>query len=190
MSRVRRWKVDAAELRAEIERRKKRAQDLKLPEVLWSLHGYLRCCDSWSREGSEWLYPHLDPKGNFSNTAAQFRVGESAFELNYKETRVTRDSYGGRNLSEMETADGTLGLVVDGEHVFDCDVRKITTYTEFEPMFDERLGEVTRFIEGTWIKQITDLLEEIKAHQASVSKKYREAYEAKELEAMKKRFGL
>lgn len=182
--------MDGSELRAEIERRKKRAEDLKIREVLWSLHNYFRCCDNWKREKSEWLYPHLDPDGHFSDAQARFRIGQANFELIYKETKVSQESYGRRNMLEMETVEGTLALVVDCENVFDCDVCKTTTYTEFEPLFDERLGEVTRFIEGPWIKEITDFLVAIEAHKGTVSKRHREAYEAKELESMKKRFGL
>ena len=39
------------EIRAEIERRMQRAKDLKIKEVLWSLHNYFQFHNKWKADG-------------------------------------------------------------------------------------------------------------------------------------------
>jgi hypothetical protein len=182
--------MEPSEIRAEVERRKKRAQDLKIREALWYLHSYFRFYDTRKREDPRWVYPGIDPGGQFSDTKAAFCIGETQFELIYKETRVSHDSHGRRSLPEAEIADGTVALTVNGKSVFDFDTRKTTTYYECGPAFDEHMGEVTRFIDGPWVTEIVDFLAAIETHQEEVRKKRSARREARELDAMKKRFGL
>jgi hypothetical protein len=185
--------MDANELRSEIERRKKRAEDLKIKDILWSLHNYFRFHNTWKRDDPEYAYPELGGESRFSDTEAHFSIGQRSFALIYRQDRVTSDeSFGSRHrsLPESQTAYGTVMLKVDGESVFDFEVTKYTTYYEDGPSFEETLGKVTRFIEGPWVAELADLLKAINTHRESVLSKRRAASGARELENMKKRFGL
>jgi len=185
--------MDANELRSEIERRKKRAEDLKIKEILWSLHNYFRFHNTWKRDDPEYVYPELGGESRFSENEAHFSLGQRRFALIYRQDRVTTDdSFNSRrrSLPESHTAYGTVRLKVDGESVFDFEVTKCTTDYEDGPSFDETLGKVTRFIEGPWVAELDELLKEINTHREGVLAKRRAASEARELENTRKRFGL
>jgi hypothetical protein len=78
-----------------------------------------------------------------------------------------------------------LALKVDDQPVFKFEIRRSTRYLNDGPVWNDVIGEVTRFIEGPWVQEVTDLLKRIRAHEKSV----RDKRDAPKLEAMKKRFG-
>jgi hypothetical protein len=91
-----------------------------------------------------------------------------------------------RALPEEKIVPATLALRVDGQRVFKFRISRSTRYERDGPIWDDRLGEITRFIEGPWILELTDLLQKIKAHEKDVWNQR----QAPKLEAEKKRFGL
>ena len=58
------------------------------------------------------------------------------------------------------------------------------------PVFTEQMGEITRFIEGAWVTELSDLLVKIEDHQKSVLDKREAPKKAQELEELKRRFGI
>jgi hypothetical protein len=178
------------ELRAEIERRKKHAEDLKIKETLWSLREYFRFHDKWERDDPEFAYPWLSDQCHLSENTARFSIGQNNFTLSYRKDREASEDSPGRWEWAVQIVHGAVTLKVDDEAVFEFSVTETTTYTRDCPLFDKTLGEVTRFIEGPWVSEVADLEKAIAAHRQSVLAKRRAAYEARKLAEEKKRFGL
>jgi hypothetical protein len=188
--------MEPDEIRAEVERRKQVARDLKIREVLWDLEKHFRqyrasCNDP--KFAARLIYPGVV----VSEKEVRFTIEEATFQLTYKPGVVSRDddfhSRRGRpeDHSEFETARGTLALNVNGEKVFKFNVEKTTEWTYFGPIYhDENLGEVTRFIEGAWVTEVAEFRQKIKTQFERVWKERNAPGEAKEAEALRKRFGI
>jgi hypothetical protein len=184
--------MEPDEIRAEIQRRKQQAIDLRIREILWSLynpHHYAKLL----ADDPELLYPEfrevLDVSDNFSHI--QFRVGDTAYVLTYKKKSEERQFWGSRRLEdEVDITHATLALEVDGKLVFDFEVRKMVTYTPDCPVFDETMGEITSFVEGPWVNVIPELLGKIRLHEKAVWDRRNAPKIQQRLEEDKKRFGL
>ncbi|SRR5712691_13211536 len=171
--------MEPNEIRAEVERRKQRAEDLKIRETLWSLHRHFSHCETWRREDIEWIYPGVRDTLEFADDQYQFCLEQTTFLFFHKE----------QSISEMATR-GTFTLKVDDHEVFEFEWYERTKDGYTEPVFEFQLGEVTKFIEGSWVTQLTDLLQKIKAYSESVQNEREAPIKARELEALKKRFGI
>lgn len=175
--------MEPDEIRAEIERRRKRAKDLKLRETLWALYNaHLRDYAENRMKDPEMIYPEIRETLVISNAYVQFRLGNTMYSVFYKQ---------GPTLGEHDQKTHiAMGLSVDEERVFDFEFTKTVRYTPEMPLFSESMGDVTRFVEGPWATAIPELLQNIKAHENSVQNK-RQAPEVQQklLEDMK-RFGL
>lgn len=187
--------IEPDEVRAEIERRKKRATDLRIREVLWSLYNsHFMRYEAWIREDPQLVYPGINEAIKISAKEVQFSIGRTTYQLTYKEGPASKDEWlrgcADREFFEEKIVPATLALRVDGQRVFKFEISRRTHYTRDGPVWDDPLGEVTRFIDGLWVLEITDLLEKIKAHEEGVRKKRAGPREARQLEALKKRFGL
>jgi hypothetical protein len=182
--------MEPDEVRAEIERRKKRAADLQIREILMSLYNsHLARYESWIREDSELVYPGISDTVQFSGKDIQFSLGKTVYRLTYKEGPAPKSEriHGGYGeFFEEKIVPATLGLRVDEQRVFKFEMSRCTTYTQNRPFWKDSLGEVTRFIDGMWVLEITDLLENIRTHEQGI----REKRDGPRLEALKKRFGL
>jgi hypothetical protein len=187
--------MEPDEVHAEIERRKKRAKDLKIREVLWSLYNshFLRY-EAWIRENPQLVYPGIKEAFKISAKEVQFSIGRTTYQLTYKEGLVAKgERLRGRDRGEFFEEDiipATLALRVDDQWVFEFDLCRRIHRTQFGPGWDDPLGEVTRFIDGPWVLELTDLLEKIRAHEEGVRNGREGPRKARELEALKKRFGL
>lgn len=69
-------------------------------------------------------------------------------------------------------------------------MKKTVQYTPDMPLFNEYMGNVTRFIEGTWVTTIGELLQGIKEHAKSVRDKRQAPRVQQKLREDMKRFGL
>ncbi len=186
--------MEPDEIRAEIERRRKRAIDLKLRETLWTLYNsHLRRYAEQLKKDPEMIYPEIRETLEISDAHIQFRVGENLYRVIYKEGPKERESdWGSRRRSiydETRTTPITLALGVDEKPVFDFKMKKTARFTPDMPLSNEIMGEVTSFIEGPWVTDVAELLQKIKAHEKSVRDK-RQAPELKQkLREDMKRFG-
>ena len=177
------------EIRNEIQRREKRAIDLKLRETLWALYNsHLRGYPEKLKKDPEMVYPEIKETLQFSGLKIQFHVGEIRYGLVYKEG-VTE----GRPNSNFEGVSKTamkLTLEVDEKRVFEFDMKKVVRHTPDMPFFSEIMDEVTSFIEGAWVKDVPELLQSIKAHVRSVGDKRQAPRTQQKLREDMKRFGL
>jgi hypothetical protein len=185
--------MEPDEIRAEIERRRKRAIDLKLRETLWTLYyWHLRSYAENLKKDPEMIYPEVRETLEISDAHIQFHVHEITYTVMFKEGPVECESrWRGRSIyDETRTTPVTLALKIDEKRVFDFEVKKTVTDTPDGPLFDEFMGNVTSFIEGPWVTDVAELLQKIKAHEKNVRDKRQAPELQKKLREDMKRFGL
>jgi hypothetical protein len=81
-------------------------------------------------------------------------------------------------------------LKVNAENVFQFSVDETTQWNEFGPTHDESLGEIAMFIEGPWVVEVAEFWQKVKGHSEVAWKERNAPREARELDALKKRFGI
>src|SRR5271157_6079525 len=187
--------MEPEEIRAEIERRRRRAIDLKLRETLWTLYYYYlgRYAEELKKD-PEIVYPEIRETLEISDAHIRFRVGESMYTVIYKEGPVQLESdWGSRRqgiYDETTTTPVTLALRADEKCVFDFKMKRTVRYTPDMPLFDEIMGDVTSFIEGPWVTDVAELLQKNQAHEKSVRDKRQAPKLQQKLREDMKRFGL
>jgi hypothetical protein len=175
--------MEPDEIRAEIERRRKRAKDLKMRETLWALYNaHLRYYAENLKKDPKIIYPEIRETMEISNAYVQFRLGDIMYRVFY-----TQGPTLGEHDQKTQIA---MGLSVDEERVFDFEFTKTVAYTPEMPLFSERMGEVTRFIEGPWVTTIPELLQKIKAYENSMRDERQAPEVQRRLREDMKRFGL
>jgi hypothetical protein len=122
---------------------------LRIREILWSLYGNFSVYRTWLREDPDLIYPQVVGTLEFADHQTQFSWGQSTFHIVYKEQPAS-GTYEERTAPGAFMPDdivrGTLGLMVDGQRVFKFEWCKRTEYHDSGPLFDERLGEITRLM--------------------------------------------
>lgn len=177
------------EVRAEVERRKKRVKDLKIREILWGLRQSFDHMGYWLEKDPAFAARLIFPGVELSGNKTRFSIEQARFQLSYNEGRVTSEDSGHRG-DETKSTEVTLTLKLNRETVFQFEVRKNVTYTHVEPIFSEHMGETVSFIEGPWVTEIADFAVNVDAHAKAAWKERDAPREAKEAEDLKKRFGL
>jgi hypothetical protein len=175
-------------IRAEIEQRKKRAVDLKIREVLWSLyHSHLSHYETLIQEDPELLCPEVCESIKISDKSVEFSLRQSIYRIVYTEgPKVRREAPGRGELFGESIVPAMLDLSVDDQRVLKFEIRRSTRYLDDGPAWNDDMGDITWFIEGLWVQELPELLKRIMAHEKSV----RDRRSIPKLEAMKKRFGL
>jgi len=72
------------EIRADVERRKRRAKDLKIREILWDLEKSFRSYKHWLRDDPQFAKRVVYPGIELSDDEAQFSLGQTASKLIYR----------------------------------------------------------------------------------------------------------
>jgi hypothetical protein len=175
------------EIRAEVERRKDRARDLKIRETLWDLQKSFRSYKHWLRDGPQFAKRIVYPGIELSDDAVQFSPGQMPYELIYRKGEASSKDYGG---TECTTTRSTLTLKLNHDSVFEFGVVETAEYFRDAPAFNERVGEITRFIEGPWVTEIADFVQKVNAHAQGAWKERNAPRAAREAEELRKRFGL
>jgi hypothetical protein len=184
--------MNTDEIRAEIERRKQRARDLRLREMLWRLYEHLRRYEKLLVEDPQIVHPELRDTLQISsrrsiadldcsNADIQLRTGVTSYKLSYKEKRTSFSEDG-----ETRTTHATLTLEADGARVLKFEIERSTTTGYCGPVWRDSMGEITRFIDGAWVGQVVELLQKIQLYERAV----RDERELPALKQQAKRFGL
>lgn len=181
--------MEPDEVHAEIERRKKRAKDLKIREVLWSLYNsHFMRYEAWIREDPKLVYPGIKESIKIFAKEVQFSIGRTTYQLTYKEGLIAEgERLRGRDRGEFFEEDiipATLALRVDDQWVFEFELCRRTRRTQFGPVWDNPPGEVIRFSDGPWVLELTDLLEKIRSHEEGVRNEREDPRKTQELEAL------
>ena len=175
------------EIRAEVARRKQRANDLKIRETLWGLEKNFRAYKLWLRDEPEFgkrvVYPGID----LSDDDARFSLGQTTSKVVYRKGKVSSHDYGG---IDSATTHGTLSLKLNDDIVFEFEVAETVEYFRDAPGFSERLGDIVRFIEGPWVTELAEFVQTVNAHEQLAWKARNAPREAQEAEDLRRRFGL
>src|ERR1035437_2719638 len=127
--------MEPDEVRAQIEQRKQGAKDLSIREVLWSLYyGILSRYPELMEKDPPLVYPGVKetfemsvlpstqqfPKGILD----RFRLGPAVYHVLYREGPEEVRSWSGRDFSRYCVTHASIVLKVDGEEVFDFNIRR------------------------------------------------------------------
>jgi len=181
--------MNADEIRAEIERRKKRASDLKLREVLWNLYdGHLSRYREWLLKDPTLVHPEVKEALEISDGSINFKMGTAAYRISYKEGQPEGNEpwWSDRDFEEETITPATLSLAVDGEPVFEFNIRRSTRALRSGPVWEDTMGEISRFTEGGWTVELAVLLQKVRFHEKTI----RDQRELPALQQRMKQFGL
>lgn len=176
------------EIRAEIERRKKVARDLKLSQRVWSLYNSnFQYIDDRLKKDPELIFPEVRQSLVRSGDSYEFKFKESTYHLQCKKGKHERDRYGG---DDSTTTHMTFALKVDGNLVYEFDMRRTVVYGPDSPDFSESFGNISAFIEGPWMADIDELQAAMRGYTQQVYKQRNAPKVATQLQQDIKKFGL
>jgi hypothetical protein len=180
------------EIRAEIERRKKRAKDLRLRELLWNFYKTnLKYVADRLNKDPELLYPEFKDTLEIAEKYFQFRIGGMSCRFFYEEETGERAGWSGRGERNETTATPIrIALEVEEKRVFEFKMMKSVTSTPDFPMFNESMGEILSFIEGPWVTELPEIQEKIKLYQKAIRDRRNAPRVQQKLQEDMKKFGL
>jgi len=181
--------MNSEEIRAEIQRLKRLALDLRLRETLWLLYrSHLKFYPSHFAKDPELIPPEIRESIVVSDSTVEFRFEGNAYKLRYVEGEKKYSKSWDNN--HITTTPGTITFGVDGYRVFEFRAEKTIESTPDFPTMDERMGDVTAFIEGPWVSVVPELLRKLEAHSKGVYEKRNAPMRQKQLDDEMTRFGL
>jgi hypothetical protein len=96
--------MEPYEIRAEVERRRQRARDLKIREVLWDFEKHRRHCRVWLPKEPEFAARLIYPGVVLSDDEVRFSVEQAAFQSTCEKGAVSHDAFSRRgSLRERAT---------------------------------------------------------------------------------------
>jgi len=182
--------MEPEEIRAEIERRKKRAMDLRLRESLWELYYYgLHSYVKEIKTDPELILHEIKDGLEVSEERIAFTLNSTKYVLNYTKGKEEKDRWGSGS-DEMTTTPVSITFSVDDARVFRFKMKRCVTYGRDFPSFNETMGEIEAFIEGAWVDEIAGLKQKIRAHKDEIRTRRNAPRAAEKLRADIKNFGL
>jgi hypothetical protein len=180
--------MDQEELAKEIARRKQVAKDLNLRELVSRFYSsHLQYHSENIKKGPDAILPALKDTLTIKGTRYSFNVNGTQYEIVYSEgKKETR----GRGDDETVTTPIQLSLERGCRLVFEFKMTKSVTYAREAPYFSEYFGDVTAFIEGPWITQLTDFSQEADQYRRDYWAARNAEKSQKKALAERKRFGL
>jgi hypothetical protein len=186
------WKptMDLEDLAKEIERRKQIAKDLKLRELLWKLYNshLSNYTHTLSRDPGS-IYPSLKDSISIQGDNYFFTIGEAKYEVAYTAGKERSDA-GYRDWGRIVTTPFELSLNLECRCVFEFKMTKTVEDTEDGPIFNERIGDITAFIEGPWVPEFTTFVQNVEQYKRQFWDQKNAVRREQKLKAEKKRFGL
>jgi hypothetical protein len=182
--------VDQEEIRKEIERRRQRAKDLKLRELVWDLfHSNLQFFSS--NLDQEIIFPAIRETLVVASHCYRFSVGEHRYELLCKPGREQKERCGTRQWEdEVTTTPLAFSLSVDAKPVFAFEMQRTVQYSREMPIFSEYMGEVTAFIGGPWVSDFIALVAMVNQHKRAVWDRNAKVGREERLKDEMQKFGL
>jgi hypothetical protein len=185
---------DADAIYAEIERRKQRAKELGVPQLVWGFFETIRYLPSYARDeppgDKKFVPPFVTEIKKLAEGGLAFSCEGVAYSLAW--SGKGSDSYGGYR-SRISSYNGRLALNVAEDRVFELTLlgTQDESSDEYVPM-EWSIGNVEAFVEGPWIERVTELTVRIAQHRREVheadAKKRRE--DPAKLKDLKDRFGI
>jgi hypothetical protein len=176
------------ELAKEIERRKQTAKDLKLRELIWKLYGsHLEYYSKNVQKEPGAILPALKDSLSSKENRYSFSVNGTQYEIVYEQGKEEKQ---GRWDDETVTTPMRLSFEHGCKLVFEFKMTKSVTYAEDGPLFNERMGDVTAFIDGAWVQEITAFVQELDHYRREYWAKRNAEKQAQKALSERKRFGL
>lgn len=185
---------DADAIYAEIERRKQRAKELGVPQLVWGFFETVRSLPSYARDEppgyKKFVPPFVTEIKKLGERGLAFSYEGVEYSLAWSEK--SSDSYGGSRY-RISSYNGRLALSVAEDRVFELTLfgTQDESSDEYVPM-EWTIGNVEAFVEGPWIERLTELTVKIAEHDHEVheaaAKKRRE--DPAKLQDLKDRFGI
>jgi hypothetical protein len=180
--------LNESEIRAEIERRKQRAEELGLARVvfrLWNEHLIYLKPDfeyetSCMPKSLTKVIRNSESDRGYSLDTIELFFGDSCVKFTFYENRT--------HLPDGEICTtGDIIIEIDGKSVFDLGC----TCEEVRYVGNEwRAGEIKGFIEGSWIEEVKRLEQQVSSLSAERDKKLQSERSQSEMEKLKTKFGL
>lgn len=181
--------MELDEIRAEIERRKKRAADLKIRETMWSLcHFALKNCVDNMKADPEMVVPEIRDSLRMLGKNYSLKMDDAQYLFSYSEGKSESERLG-RGYDECTTP-YQMALEIDGRLVFEFEMTETVTHTPDMPLFHESMGNISAFIEGQWIDRIRELLAHIRSHAERLTRERNAPRLEQKLREDMKKFGL
>jgi hypothetical protein len=176
------------ELAKEIERRKQTAKDLKLRELVWEFYGsHLQYYSKKVQKEPGEILPALKESLSIKDNRYSFSVNGTQYEIVYSEGKKETRRHGD---DETVVTPIQLSLERGCKLVFEFTMRKSVTYAEEAPLFSEYMGDVTAFIEGLWVQELTAFVQEAGQYRREYWAKRNAEKQAHKALSERKRFGL
>jgi hypothetical protein len=180
--------MEPDEIRAEIERRRKRAGDLRLRELLWSFYrSHLKYLADRLEKDPELVYPEMKESIKIANNDWQFRIGETSYRLVYEEKPRDKSRWEGETTT---TTPMKFMLDVDAKRVFEFEMKQSITDTPDMPIFKESMGNIASFIEGPWVVDLPEIEKKIRLHEKDARDRRNAPRVQQRLREDMKKFGL
>ena len=185
---------DADAIYAEIERRKLRAKELGVPQLVWGFFEVVRYLPSYTRDDpsgyKRFVPPFMTEIKDLAPDGVSFSCGSVQYSFAWSQEDI--DSFGASR-SRISSRNGRLVLSIVKDRVFE-----LTMFGTQDESSDEYIPiewtfrNVEAFVEGTWIERLIELADKIAQHNREVheadAKKRRE--DPTKLKDLKDRFGI
>ena len=156
--------MNPEEIRAEIEKRKKLARDLRLSQKIWSLYSSdFRYIDERLKKDPELILPEVLQSLVHSGDSYEFKFKDGSYHLHCRKGKDERERG-----DDSTTTPMTFALKVNGDLVYEFDMRRTVTYGPDSPDFHESFGSISGFIEGPWMADIEELQAAMRTHKQQV----------------------
>ena len=174
---------NADRIYSEVERRKKRALELKLPETVFSFyHELARWYPAWVKHRPEAIPESVREPTKTGEDSISFLVKNDQFDFRWREPSFT--------LPDGDVAwSGQLELSFNRKRVFE--IRLIGSFSEIDGV-DWSPTEVEAFVEADWVPTIVKLAQEGAETNAKAERlaKQRAKEDPKRLADLRERFGI
>jgi hypothetical protein len=181
--------VDPNELAKEIERRKQTAKDLKLRELVWRLYGsHLEHYSKNVQKEPAAILPALQESLSIKDNRYSFSINGTQYAMVYEQGK--EEKQGRRFEDDTVTTPMQFSLERGCRLVFEFTMTKSITYADDGPLFNEHMGEVTAFIDGAWVQEITAFVQELDQYRREYWAKRNAEKREHKAQSEKKRFGL
>lgn len=183
--------IDADAIRAEVEQRKRRAIELKVPNLVTDLYRDLfRNYPEWAREHPDRLPNLISDLEHPTKSIVAFTFKRQKYSFFWKEESSETISH--NEDSDTFRMRGSLILRVNEKRVFEITLRG-ERYIDIGgslPIASEtwKLVNIHSFVEGPWVEDLRELGELGRHYLQMVFAKMRN--EPAKLETLKKRFGI
>lgn len=178
--------MDPEEIYAEVERRKKRAEELRINETVWTLYkDHLKSYPRWKTKHPEYIHPRVSDPIALPNEGVQVMVRGMKCSFSYSE------GPGFMHIPGEDNKVCTLRLSVNEQLVLEF-ATSGRRPDRMDSEWEYTMLEIDAFVEGPWVEELQRLLPGVKGHEGAAAKEEgkRRREDPNTLEELKRKFGI